>query len=308
MSTTDKKSLKFIHLASTASAQHSDANVGAIIFEPKSGRIAVDGASGIEYYGGGRIADATFDKDTKILTISFNDGITPAIKLDFSDTASAEGVNAIMKAHADRISALETTVGNAGSGLVKAVADNTANIAKNTTAIKANADAIDAINNESTGILAEAKKYTNGELTTLKNGYTGTLKGLDDAIKSNDTDIAHLQGLHAGEVGSKKTVAAEIVDKVGAIDGTVKGYVDAKVEAIDGTTTGLGARVTNLETTVNGAAGGDGTDGLVKKVAANTDKLTTLIGSDASKSVRTIANEELVAQLIPENAKDQSVT
>lgn len=34
------------------------------------------------------------------------------------------------------------------------------------------------------------------------------------------------------------------------------------------------------------------------------DKLTTLIGSDANKSVRTIANEELVKQLIPEGAKE----
>lgn len=33
-------------------------------------------------------------------------------------------------------------------------------------------------------------------------------------------------------------------------------------------------------------------------------KVTTLIGSDASKSVRTIANEELAAQLIPSNAKE----
>lgn len=33
-------------------------------------------------------------------------------------------------------------------------------------------------------------------------------------------------------------------------------------------------------------------------------KVTTLIGSDASKSVRTIANEELAAQLIPQSAKE----
>lgn len=32
--------------------------------------------------------------------------------------------------------------------------------------------------------------------------------------------------------------------------------------------------------------------------------VTTLIGEDANKSVRTIANEELVKQLIPENAKE----
>lgn len=35
-----------------------------------------------------------------------------------------------------------------------------------------------------------------------------------------------------------------------------------------------------------------------------TGKVTTLIGSDANKSVRTIANEELAKQLIPENAKE----
>lgn len=39
-------------------------------------------------------------------------------------------------------------------------------------------------------------------------------------------------------------------------------------------------------------------------VTALSNKVTTLIGSDASKSVRTIANEELAAQLIPETAKE----
>jgi hypothetical protein len=39
-------------------------------------------------------------------------------------------------------------------------------------------------------------------------------------------------------------------------------------------------------------------------VKADQDKITTLIGSDANKSVRTIANEELAAQLIPEHAKE----
>lgn len=39
-------------------------------------------------------------------------------------------------------------------------------------------------------------------------------------------------------------------------------------------------------------------------VKADQDKITTLIGSDTNKSVRTIANEELAAQLIPEHAKE----
>lgn len=39
-------------------------------------------------------------------------------------------------------------------------------------------------------------------------------------------------------------------------------------------------------------------------VTALTSKVTALIGADAGKSVRTIANEELAAQLIPDNAKE----
>lgn len=39
-------------------------------------------------------------------------------------------------------------------------------------------------------------------------------------------------------------------------------------------------------------------------IATVSGKVTTLIGSDAAKSVRTIANEELAAQLIPANAKE----
>ena len=39
-------------------------------------------------------------------------------------------------------------------------------------------------------------------------------------------------------------------------------------------------------------------------LATANGKLTTLIGSDANKSVRTIANEELASQLIPASAKE----
>lgn len=39
-------------------------------------------------------------------------------------------------------------------------------------------------------------------------------------------------------------------------------------------------------------------------VTALSGKVTTLIGADSGKSARTIANEELAAQLIPENAKE----
>lgn len=296
------QNLKFIHLGSAAAAKDQSFDAGSIIFEPASGRIVVQGTTpgkeGLEYYGGGRIADATFDTVGKVLTLSFNDGSDP-ITLDFSDTASAVGVNKILGGLRTDVNTLKTTVGDAGSGLVKAVADNATNI-------KANSDAIGKINDASTGILADAKKYTDDEIVELRggaDGYKGTLKGLDDEIKSNDTDITALQGLHKDGTDGKMTVKEEIDAKVDITEGTtVKKYVDDAVSNINLTTTRLDGRVEALETTVNG----DGSDGsgLVNKVAANTDKLTTLIGSDESKSVRTIANEELAAQLIPAGAKE----
>ena len=204
------------------------------------------------------------------------------------------GVNKILGVLRTDVNTLKTTVGDAGSGLVKAVSDNATNIRKN-------ADEIGKINDASTGILATAKKYTDDELTTLKGGYTGDLQTLRSDINSNDTDIAHLQELHAtGSHNGYSTVAEEINAKAGAdITGTVQKYVEDKVSTIKGTTDGLNTRIAALEGTV-----GDAESGLVKDVTDNKAKLATLIGSDASKSVRTIANEELAAQLIPANAAE----
>ena len=88
----------------------------------------------------------------------------------------------------------------------------------------------------------------------------------------------------------------------------VKDYTDAKVAEVAGIVDGLGALAkkdevseTELEATlkakINGKAEQTDLD------AAN-GKLTTLIGADAGKSARTIANEELATQLIPESAKE----
>ena len=345
MSTT--QNLKFIHLANTAAASEGSYDKGAIIFEPKSGRIAVKGNSGLEYYGGGRISDAKFENS--ILTISFNNG-DKDIVLDFTDTASASGVDKIL-------GKLRTDV-NAIGGRVTTLEGK---VATNTSDITANKEAIDLINHDTKGILAEAKKYTDGKVdgkfdavgsadqaladakayadSLAKNydavgaaaqaladakaytnekvgeintaaealgGRVTTLEGkVGDASNGLVKDVADLSKLHADKVGEtgKKTVAQEIIDKVGSeITGTVKEYVDGKdtavrkyvadeVSTINGVTGGLNTRIGALETTV-----GDSTKGLVKKV-------NTLVGTDADKSVRAISAEE-VAKVVanaPEN-------
>lgn len=110
----------------------------------------------------------------------------------------------------------------------------------------ANETAINAINNETTGILAVAK------------GYTDT------------------------EAGKVQTAVDTLSEKVGIVpDGsTVMGIItNIQENAYDDTE--IQERIDGIE-----------------------EEVDTLIGSDAGKSVRTIANEELVAQLLPEAAKE----
>lgn len=84
-------------------------------------------------------------------------------------------------------------------------------------------------------------------------------------------------------------VDAQIAAKVGDLKlgeetfATVKAYVDKKTDGIatDAALEGLSGRVTAAE-----------------------GKLDGLVGGDAGKSARAIANEELVKQLIPENAQE----
>lgn len=108
----------------------------------------------------------------------------------------------------------------------------------------ANAEAIDAINNVDTGILAQAKGYTNTE------------------------------------VGKVQTSVDTLAGKVGTVPegSTVMGIIsNIQENAYDDT---------ELSTKIDTVSG----------------KVDTLIGEDANKSVRTIANEELAKQLIAEGA------
>lgn len=88
-------------------------------------------------------------------------------------------------------------------------------------------------------------------------------------------------------------VDKKIADKVGELKvgeetfDTVKEYVDKKTDGI--------ATDEALETLTN-------------RVTAAEGEIDTLIGDDSGKSARTIANEELAKQLIPENAQESMDT
>lgn len=128
-----------------------------------------------------------------------------------------------------------------------------------------------------------------------------------------------------GQVDEKVTAKAE----------ELKGYVDEKTEGIasDAVVSALAERVTAAESALDKLNGGAEGEGSVDKKIADTvgelpegktvvqvieeakaaatyddtelsGKVNTLIGTDTGKSARTIANEELAKQLIPEGAKE----
>ena len=171
---------------------------------------------------------------------------------------TVEGLAAEIEGLKTRLSAVETVVGNAESGLIKDVADNTAAITAAEEAISAIKDGttIDSFADVETAL---AGKQAAGDYAT-KTEAQGYADAKDAAIaaakKAGDDAQADVDALEAkvGAVTEGKTVVEMIAEAQEAAT-----YDD----------TALTGRVTTVE-----------------------GQVTTLIGSDASKSARTIAAEE----------------
>ena len=183
-----------------------------------------------------------------------------------------------------------------------------------------------------TAILSAAAETAQGKVDALANG---TVKGHTDAIAGINSKIGEvtytgdsltdaISKLQAalGDSGSIGSTVADLSGRVGTLEGTVgnassglvKDVADLKTAITDSGS--LGSRVKTLEGEMGvvqaATAGYDGTntiaaaikgvsdanlatDGIAKDVQSKVEKL---VGSDADKSVRTIANEELAAVLI----------
>ena len=151
----------------------------------------------------------------------------------------------------------------------------------------ANKASIDAINNADTGILKTAKDYADSKVKDLADG----------AVATNTAAIATLNGDET-TAGSVKKAVKDASDTINAKIGTV---TEGKtvVQMIEDAKTAS----TYDDTEIRGLIQ-DNADAIEAHKTAIDSKVTTLVGADTDKSVRTIANEELAAQLIPENAKE----
>lgn len=173
---------------------------------------------------------------------------------------------------------------------------------------------VDTIN-EAIGAKANAADvYTKDDV----DGMVSTLEDADEAISNL-----------IGDVTAGKTVVEMIADAQSAAtydDEEVRGLIDTNAQAIEkeiedreGAVSGL---KTELEGKINAKVEQEAYDTKIAALEAEDERLSglvngnaaaieemggeidTLVGTDAGKSVRTIANEELAAQLIPASAAE----
>lgn len=161
-----------------------------------------------------------------------------------------------------------------------------------------------------------------GDSTTIDLSAIADISDLSTRLGTLETNFNTLSGEFATEKGKISTLQGEMttvkteVAKLSDITGKVGAYVveqfrlhdEARAE-IDG---GFESRISTLETghtTLDGKI--DGVQSTLQG-AIDTEKgrVDKLVGSDANKSVRTIANEELAAQLLagPDGAVDNFKT
>ena len=190
------------------------------------------------------------------------------------------------KAYSDDLSTNYDQAGAAATAEQNAKKYTDTEVGKVKDSVKTNKDAIDAINNAETGILAQAK---------------ADAKEKTDAVDTKVTALDKKVGTIPTGVDVKATTVIEYVDekvtKATSDASALAGRVDQAEKDIDAIEKDYlkAADKTELEGKIGTVDG---------KVDAVSDKVTTLIGNDANKSIRTIANEELTKQLIPEDAKD----
>ena len=176
---------------------------------------------------------------------------------------------------------------------------------------------------EAKGAAAAVKTELVGKDTDTENSATfvGVKKYINKLDTAMDTRVDALEAA-IGEGGSVATQITAEIQKLDKADTAVAGKYVSAVSETDGiitvtrealpdytntyapkTHTHAIADVTGLQDALDGKADDGDITALDGRVTTAEGKLTTLIGTDTGKSVRTIANEELVAQLIPETAK-----
>lgn len=254
---------------------------------------------------------------------------------DGKDASIAAAKNAADAAQAD-VDALEVKVGTVTDGktVVGMIADAqsaaeakvTAEETRAMKAEKANADAISALQTKvgDSSVASQISTAVTNAKTELKGtdadtADSATIAGAKKYADSLDAAMdSRVDALEAA-IGAGGSVGTQIDEKIQALDvedTAIGGQYVSAVSETDGKISVTRAALPDYSKTYDakGAAAQALTDAknyadglntaMDTRMDAAEGKLTTLIGSDADKSVRTIANEELAAQLVPADAKE----
>lgn len=236
--------------------------------------------------------------------------------------AKDDAIAAAKKAGTDAqtsVNALSAKVGTVADNktVVQMISDAQAAATYDDTTVKAgiktNKDDIAALNAlvGDTAVATQISTAVTAAKTELKGGTSdtdasATIAGAKKYADKLDTAMdARVDALEAsiGEGGSVSAQITAEINKLDKADTAVDGKYVSAVSETDGIITVTRAALPDYSNTY---AAKEHTHAIadVTDLQTELDKVTTLIGDDASKSVRTIANEELAAQLIPENAKE----
>ena len=166
------------------------------------------------------------------------------------------------------------------------------------------------------GSFDKAIKDAIGELKVGETSYA-TVKAYVDALNAAVLKIIHgetgsLEDLNTTDKSNLVAAINEVAGNVAAVD--YSGKADKVASATSGNFAGLdaegnltdsGKKASDFdEAGAAAAVSGYGEGETAKTVKEVATEVATLVGNDASKSVRTIANEELAKQLIAENAAE----
>ena len=166
------------------------------------------------------------------------------------------------------------------------------------------------------GSFDKAIKDAIGELKVGETSYA-TVKAYVDALNAAVLKIIHgetgsLEDLNTTDKSNLVAAINEVAGNVAAVD--YSGKADKVASATEGNFAGLdaegnltdsGKKASDFdEAGAAAAVSGYGEGETAKTVKEVATEVATLVGDDASKSVRTIANEELAKQLIAEDAAE----
>lgn len=223
-----------------------------------------------------------------------------AVRFDPAGTAATKVQELAEGAVADNTAAIGVLNGEGEGSVKKAIADAKALIDADVAGVDGKADAAQAAADKAQGEVDALEEYVG---TFTHESAETVIEYIDAKVLETSTNADSAVGaLTERMVQAEKDIDAIEADYLKAADKKeLSDAIKAEEDRAKGIEGGLETRLAAVEADYLVEVDKTELQGNIDGVNA---KVTTLIGEDANKSVRTIANEELAKQLIAEGAKE----